>query len=296
LSSDYLHLDDDETGADRNGDIYRFAGVGSWRIGERSFIGGFVNYEGGEVESVALAADLDRSALGFGGFGSLNLPWWDLRAQLELSYMWGDNDIAIGPVFAPATGSFDSSTFELHARLEKRHDFDPVWVEGRLKMDYAVSDRDGYTDSFGVAVGGDTDDLASAGVGLRVGTSLPAPGGIDQTWRPWGSFVGDWHYENEGSYSPAPGSIFEVADFRYEFGGGVDFDLPKAIDLSVSGKYFASDTELHGWGVSTDVAIPIVHILRAIGAGDGNGGSFSLNADTAPENTSLTAKVTLDLN
>jgi hypothetical protein len=295
LSSDYIYFDDDETLADRTGNIFRIAGVGSWRVNDRLHVGGFVNYEGGEVESAVLAADLDRGGWGFGGFGALQLPY-GLSGQLELSYLWTDNDISIGTILGPAKGSFDSETFEVHARLGKTHNFDPVWVEGRLKMDYDRTNRDGYTDSFGVAVAGDTDDFASAGLTVRVGTSFDAPGGIDQTWRPWASVDGNWHYENEGTFSPTPSSVFEAADFLYEFGGGMDIALPKQIDMSFSGRYFATDTEFHGWGLATEASIPIVHLLRSLGLGTGNGGQLSLDADTNTENASLTAKVTLPLN
>ena len=110
LTGDYVSFNDDQSGADRDGDTWRVALAASHPFRNMGRLGGFVTVEEGEVSSAALAGKLQRNGFGFGVFGQLSLPG-DVQARVQTSYTFASNDIT---VFG-ASGEFDSERFEAQA-------------------------------------------------------------------------------------------------------------------------------------------------------------------------------------
>jgi len=274
VSADYLSFDDDQTGADRDGDIWRVALAGSYKVGENSRIGVFGFVEEGNVDSTALAGSLERTSLGFGAFARMMLPG-HMEARGEFSYATGDNDISM----LGATGDFNSDRIEFHGTLRKAYTHNEFWGDGTGKLSLRYDDRDSYTDSFGTAVSGGSETLVSSGIDIRVGVDVQPENFSDvvSRARPYLKGGFDYDFENEGSFAASSANVFESADVRYNFGGGVDMTLLHGGAASLEAGYFGSDTELEGWTLEGGVTVPVNGIPGMAGFNDKS--TLGLTAD-----------------
>lgn len=290
VSGDYVSFSDDNPTADRDGDAYRLAAIGTWRSEGRGTIGAYFSYEEGDVSSRAIAARLERQGIGGGVLASLDLPQ-QMELLVELGYLHFDNDAAI----AGATGSFNSGRFNIHGQL-KRHFVVPkgFWADVSLDTAYINNNRDSYTDSTGTAVSGATDEQASLGGSLRVGRNIEASGPV-AAFRPWVEFGADWNYANEGRFAATAVNVFTSPNARFDAGGGAELAFHNGSRVTAQGSYFTTDTDLEGWTVSSGLAVPLSAVMPQASFAR-NGGTFAFDIAQRPEASKFMATINLPLN
>ncbi len=164
VSGGFSVFDDNQT-ADRNGAIGSLAAGIAYPVTEVITIGGQLTFKSGDVESKALASDLDSDFLGFGVFARTDL-YQGLLFDAAFNYEHGWNDIKIAGI----KGDFDSDSISLGGRLSKRFPVSPAWwVEPNIGITYSTFDRESYTDAAGTFVPGSTVDQGRIQFGPKVG-------------------------------------------------------------------------------------------------------------------------------
>ena len=176
----------------------------------------------------------------------------------------------------------------MQASLGKRFTRGRNWIRPVIGVLHTSLDRDGYVDSIGSVIAGETQELGRFTYGAVVGATAPGNGGMIRAIRPTASVTGIWDFKNEGdSVIPITGAVFATAESGYSLGAGVDVAFTRGMVLRVAGNYFAFDTELDGWSFSAGLEAPV----SAFGIGSPSSTALvNLDLDGSAENTGVKAR------
>jgi hypothetical protein len=155
-------------------------------------------------------------------------------------------------------------------------------------------DWDGFVDSIGAVIPGDTLELGSFTYGVRAGTTLPGDGANIRAVRPFAEINGIWNYQRESDFIIAlTGAKFANPENGVSLGGGVEVAFNNGTALRAAGNWFAYDTELEGWSVSGGIGAP----LAAFGIGNpASAALVSLDFTGSGEGAGAMARLRIPLN
>ncbi len=285
VSGRYVDFEDDNVDADRDGSLWWVTSGLSYQLTDHTSVGAFSRMRKGEVDSTALAAQLESDFYGGGVFVATRTAN-GIGMLAAVLYEKGDNDILL----AGTSASFDTNQWTVEGRVDKRFDRGLYWIEPALKVLYTDSERDSYTDSAGTSVSGSNTRLGRLTFGPTVGTT------IKRSWaeiRPFARINGVWDFVNEGDFALSNGAVISNADTAINLGGGVEIALASGIVVTTAGDWFAFDDDLDGWSATSGVGAS----LATLGLGNlAPTGFASLNFATTAEAQSGKARMVVPLN
>lgn len=293
----YLRTNDKQRDTDRSSRLASMTAGAGLKLNERTIVGAYILRRDSEIKTLAdwdtspgnpgvETANLDSDSFGGGLVGALKLRW-DAVLSGSIEYESGDHDLDIGGFFG-STSSFDTNQVTVQASLGKRFTRGRNWIRPVIGVLHTSLDRDGYVDSIGSVIAGETQELGRFTYGAVVGATAPGNGGMIRAIRPTASVTGIWDFKNEGdSVIPITGAVFATAESGYSLGAGVDVAFTRGMVLRVAGNYFAFDTELDGWSFSAGLEAPV----SAFGIGSPSSTALvNLDLDGSAENTGVKAR------
>lgn len=287
IAGNYVDFDNDEAGADRDGQVWSLVSGISYDFSDRSTVSVFTRYSGGDVTSRALTTALDSE---FFGVGAAITSRTDAGLVLSLSALVedGDNEANI----AGATGKFDSDQWNVRGSIRKRFARGRHWIEPGASILYSEANLDGYTDSTGAFVPGQNTTLGRFTFGPRMGTVISGNGRAVQEIRPHLAVRGMWDFESSGDRIVTTTAVATSGDIGINIAPGIDIAFVRGVFATFGGSYFAFDNDLDGWTLNGGFGAP----LSVLGFGDiSPGATLKMNFTGAKDGTSATARVRIPL-
>lgn len=285
-----------QTGARRDGNAYNFNVGVAHQIATNTQIGGAVRFENSDNSSSDLGSNIDTDLFGGSLFANIRLAN-ELTLSLIAAYEVASNDITING----ATGSFDYRSTILSAALARTFTLqNGWWVQPNVSLSWSHTNRDGYTDSNGLAIAGSNFNYGIMQAGPRVGKTFLAVKNGDEVTpsslvavTPSFGLSGNWVFDKPADGLLANGTNLPVSDSGITFDSGIAFVFAGGASASVGGSYTAMSDHVSNWSLNAGLDLP----LSSIFGGADNGARVAFHAGTNPvEIMNLRARLSMPLN
>jgi outer membrane autotransporter protein len=162
-------LDSDEDGGEYSGDVLSLGGGGDYAINETLLVGLALGYERGDIDTTFNAGDLTSS-----GFTAAPYVGWQPIPELVLDASIGVTvlDYDISRASDTIEGEFGATRAFVGVNATGNYRFDAIRLSPLAGLLYFREKQDGYTDSAGTAVDGQTIDLGRLTGGAEAGYTL----------------------------------------------------------------------------------------------------------------------------
>lgn len=184
----YSAFDDDTANFNRSGHVGLLYVGGDYRVTENMIVGVLAQFDWAKDETGALQSKIDGNGWMIGPYLSARVHQ---NIYLDVRAAWGrsSNDLAL----AGATGAFDTSRWLVQGTLAGNWEYDAWRITPSAELAYASENADGFTDSTGAFVAGQTVSLGRLQFGPEIGYRIRQT--ADTFIEPFAAIKGVWDFD-----------------------------------------------------------------------------------------------------
>lgn len=212
----YTNVDNGQTGAAFDGSIVNLLAGFDYKLNDRLVIGISGTYETIDIDTNSFSSgrgSLENDGMGIAPYIGFKLTnQW--TADLTAGYSWLSYDSSRSG--NAVHGSFDATRWFANGSLNGTYSVGSFRLLPKVGVLYMEEDQDGYRETNGTSVAGNTITLGRAYAGGRVGYAMG-------TMMPYLKLIGEWDFEHPDSLAIGNGTFTNDEDFGAQVGVGVDF-------------------------------------------------------------------------
>ena len=241
---------DDAGDLDRDGHVGVLYVGGDYRIIPDMIIGGLAQFDWAKDDSSVLTSKVDGNGWMIGPYLSARMHQ---NIYLDLRAAWGrsSNDINV----AGAAGSFDTTRWLVHGGLAGNWVYNALRFTPSAQLDYVKESADGYTNSAGTFVPGQSVSLGRLQFGPEVGYRFQHTS--DSFLEPFAAIRGVWDFDNP-NVAIVNGIVVGPGDVWGRLEGGLNWVTAEGLYVRGSGTWDGlGASDYNGYSLQGTVNVPL---------------------------------------